>query len=136
MKRWSKPLWDIVPQTVRAKVARDWEDRAATAAYLRTRVQTTLRSRDAIRTAAVPAEHALWAAPRAAADTDLARVYAFAAWTVQHYDCDTYADFRTALNRIRVGQLAAHLDASDAWSAATLRRAAAGLLPMAAERDG
>ena len=104
MKRQNRPLWNIVPKTVRDKVAQLWPDTEATMAYLSTRSQTTLRSRDAIWTAATHVEgNDSWASSRVEADTDLARVYAFAAWYVS--------------------QLATHLQSREDWSAVDMDRA-------------
>lgn len=128
MKRKYKPLWQIVPPKVRERTAVLWPDAEAVRTYLRQRTQSTLYSRDAIRDA-VPAgdpDGRAWANPRMEADTDLARVYAFAA---RHAGCfSTYAAFREALNRIRVGELAAQLEAEGGWSNADLDRAASSYL--------
>ena len=122
MKRQNRKLWDIVPKTVRDKVAHLWPDANATVAYLCTRAQTTLDNRNALQeVAARVGSSDRWASPRAEADTDLARVYAFAAWHV--HQCHTYEEFRCSLNRIRVGTLAARLEASEGWSADDMSRA-------------
>lgn len=123
MKRKYKSLWHIVPPTVRGRTEVLWPDVEAVRAYLRERAHGTLHSRDAIR-AAVPADDAkgrAWADRRREADTDLARVYAFAARHAGRFA--TYAAFRDALNRVRVGELAAQLEAEGGWSDADLDRA-------------
>ncbi|MYC64659.1 MAG: hypothetical protein F4X16_17790 [Caldilineaceae bacterium SB0661_bin_34] len=133
MKRKYKLLWDIVPPKVRDRTEALWPDAEAVRAYLRTRAQSTLDSRDAITAvAADDAETRAWADPRREADTDLARVYGFAARHAGRFR--TYAAFRENLNRIHVGQLAAQLEAEEGWSDADMDRA--GSLLSAGHRTG
>ena len=134
VKRKFKSLWNIVPPKVRNRTEALWPDTEAVCAYLRTRAQSTLDSRDAIMVvAADKTEARAWADPRMEADTDLARVYAFAAWYAGRFG-GTYAAFRENLNHVRVGQLAAQLEAEEGWSDADLDRA--GSLLSAGYRAG
>ncbi len=121
MKRHYKQSWQIVAPTVRAKVARGWEERAATVAYLQELYEQTLRRQQELQHAAkrVPGS-AQWARNRTAADVDLARVYAVAAHCVE---CETYPEFAAALNRLTVGHLARLVPGEPPWAAAALRRA-------------
>lgn len=133
VKRRYKSLWNIVPPKVRDRTEALWPDAEAVRAYLRTRAQGTLHSRDAITAAAGDtAEARAWADPRREADTDLARVYAFAARHAGRFR--TYVDFRENLNHVRVGQLAAQLEAEEGWSDADMDRA--GSLLSAGHRAG
>ena len=136
MKRKYKPLWDIVPPKVRDRTETLWPDAEAVRAYLQKRAQGTLDSRDAIMAVAADngsPEALAWENPRREAETDLARVYAFAARHAGRCG-GTYADFRENLNRVRVGQLAAQLKAEEGWSDADLDRA--GSLLSAGHRAG
>ena len=90
MKRGSRNLWQIVPLTVRHKVARLWPDKDSAAAYLRELASRTLHSRQYLMAVTVQVEGSTtWAVPRFDADVDLARVHAVASWFVLH--TDTYA---------------------------------------------
>ena len=122
MKRESRKLWQIVPPTVRHKVARVWPDKDTTAAYLRELSERTLHSRQDLMAAAAQVEGiSTWAVPRLEADIDLARVYAVAAWCVSH--TDTYTAFEDVLNRVSVRQLSETLTAPVPWTEADLRQA-------------
>ncbi len=122
VKRGNRKLWQIVPPTVRHKVARLWPDKLAAANYLQELVSRTLHSRQDLMAAAARVEGSpIWAAPRLEADMDLARVYAIAAWCVLH--TDTYAAFEDVLNRVSVRQLSAMLTAPVPWTEVDLRRA-------------
>lgn len=115
MKRINRRLWNIVPPTVRGKVGRLWGDKGATEAYLGELYQSTLDSRETIRKAVVATEGSSgWGNPRVEADTDLARVYAFAAWCVSR--THNLSDFEWALSGMTLGQLSEILVAQDGWS--------------------
>ncbi len=81
MKRSNRPLWKIVPPKVQDKVARLWSDPQDVSKYLCELVDRTLHSRRELQAAAAQVPGAeRWSHPRIEADTDLARVYAVAAW--------------------------------------------------------
>ena len=122
MKRSNRRLWNIVPPTVRGKVGRLWDDKGATEAYLGELYQSTLDSRETIRKAVAATEGTSSGGnPRVEADTDLARVYAFAAWCVSR--THNLGDFEWALGGMTLGQLSEFLVAQDGWSEESLSNA-------------
>ena len=122
MKRRNRRLWKIVPPTVRGKVGRLWDDKVATVAYFRELYQSTLDSREMIRKAVAATEGSSgWGNPRVEADTDLARVYAFAAWCVSR--THNLSGFEWALGGMTLGQLSEFLVAQDGWSEQSLSNA-------------